>query len=382
MSVASSEAAGAPPITRGAGGGLPRLGPAALPFLLVLGLIALSPASAAAQGDDDPAALALLRRAIAAAATVTYRGQQVDVTWTSAGMTTRILDVAQGGGRRETTVRAAGGGASTTTTASVRSPDVGIDPLTLLAGAYAVALAGRDQIAGRAALAVVALRGGRVAARLWIDAATGLLLRQEIWDTGHRLTRMVSFRTIQVLGVGSKGATGPVPAVTPDPPTQALALAGSGAGADAGASGSSGETLQAAARRLGSRCPEVLPGGFRLVDVREEQLAGSAGPTAVHLTYSDGLSGLSVFEQAGWLPAAGVPGLSAQQWGGTRVWVGGGWPLRVVWQGDGRVYTAVSDAPLDELTAAVAVLPHRGTPGMVQRVEVIVHAAAVLLPGR
>jgi hypothetical protein len=133
---------------------------------------------------------------------------------------------------------------------------------------------------------------------------------------------------------------------------------------------------------LRTRCPQELPGGFRLVDVREEQLAPSAGPTAVHLTYSDGLSGLSVFEQVGWLPAAGVPGLFAQQWGGTRVWVGNGWPLRVVWQGDGRIYTAVSDAPLDELTTAVSVLPHRGSPGMVQRVEVIVHAAAVLLPGR
>jgi sigma-E factor negative regulatory protein RseB len=376
VSTASLEASGAPTVTRASCLALPRLGPAALPFLLVLGLIAMSPASAAAQGDDDPAALALLRRAIAAAATVTYRGEQVDVTWTSAGMTTRILDVAQGAGLRQTTARAGGGGTSTTTTDSVRAPVAGIDPLTLLAGAYAVALAGRDQIAGRAAFAVVALRGGRVAARLWLDSATGLLLRQEIWDARHLLTRMVSFRTIRVIGAGSGGATGLVPAAAPDLTVQQQPGAGAGA-----SGGGGGETPQAAALRLHSRCPDVLPGGFRLVDVREEQLGPSAGRTALHLTYSDGLSGLSVFEQAGRLPAAGVSGWSAQEWGGTRVWVGGGWPLRAVWQGGGRVYTAVSDAPLDELTAAVTVLPGRDTPGMVQRVEVLVHAAAVLLPG-
>ena len=180
-------------------GPLPRLGTAALPLLLVLGLVALTPSSAAAQGDDDSAALVLLQRAIVAASEISYRGLQVDATWTDSGMTTRMIDVQQAGGLRAMTVRGTGGTASTRMSVPVRPAGHGADPLTLLAGAFAVSLAGKDQVASRSASVVVALREGRVVARLWLDDGCGLQLRQEVWDSHGRLIRMISFIQLEEL---------------------------------------------------------------------------------------------------------------------------------------------------------------------------------------
>lgn len=414
MSAATAEAVEALPAGPPARS-LPRLGSAALPLLLVLGLVTLCPASAAAQGDDDSSALALLRRALVAASTVSYQGTQIDATWTPNGMTTRMIDVQQVGGElRSITVRG-GDGSGSTTTIPLRAAGSGgsvIDPLTLLAGAYALALAGRDTLLGRSTTEVVALRQTRVAARLWIDDVSGIVLRQEVWDTQGRLTRMVGF--VDLTGVGgatehvtpqpvtsssvgsfalhpSVGATpsgGRQAAGTqPDPAAGDGVLTGAltSAPGPTGGSGSAAEVdPQTTARELDSPCPGTLPGGYRLVDARAVSVPTAGGQTsALHLTYSDGLSALSVFVQSGRLPAGGPSGMTTQTWSGQRVYVGTGWPVRVVWEGGGHVFTAVSDAPVDELTAAVNALPgQRSATGVLDRLSVILRTVTLLLPGR
>ncbi len=369
---------------------VPRLGSAALPLLLVFGLVTLCPASAAAHGDDDGAALALLRRAMVAANTVSYRGTQVDATWTPGGMTTRMIEVRQTGGvARWATVRSSGTStASTSTSLALRASGGAVDPLRLLAEAYALVPAGRDSVAGRASTEVAVLRHGRVAARLWIDDASGLLLRQEVWDARGRLTRMVSF--VELGGVSVPGSGGAPAGAAPGAET-AQTAATLGAPDAVPADPAAGDP-QAAAARLHSPCPPTLPGGYRLVDARRvtggggeqpEQPQRPAAVQALHLTYSDGLSALSVFVQDGRLPTGGPAGMTVQDWNGHRVYVAAGWPARAVWEGGGRVFTAVSDAPRDELADALAALPGQRTgSGMLDRISAIMRAASVLLPGR
>jgi hypothetical protein len=91
--------------------------------------------------------------------------------------------------------------------------------------------------------------------------------------------------------------------------------------------------------------------------------------------FSDGLHGLSVFEQPGHLKGAETD-LAGETGSGRRVEISGR-TMRaysasvgeaVVWESDGVVYTAVTDAPWTDLAAAVRDLPHADPPGRLRRV--------------
>ena len=91
--------------------------------------------------------------------------------------------------------------------------------------------------------------------------------------------------------------------------------------------------------------------------------------------FSDGLHGLSVFEQRGHL--SGAETSLAGGSGRGRVVEISGHTMRaysasvgeaVVWESDGMVYTAVTDAPWMDLTGAVQDLPHVEPPGRLRRV--------------
>ena len=84
--------------------------------------------------------------------------------------------------------------------------------------------------------------------------------------------------------------------------------------------------------------------------------------SVVQVLYSDGLYDLSLFEQRGRLRRSDLPGA------GERVAVGKAtgwrypWPggQLVLWSAGGKVYTAVSDAPADQVLTAVRSLPAAG----------------------
>jgi hypothetical protein len=91
--------------------------------------------------------------------------------------------------------------------------------------------------------------------------------------------------------------------------------------------------------------------------------------------FSDGLHGLSVFEQRGHLAAAETT-LAGASGRGREVEISGhtmrAYSASVgeaaVWESDGVVYTAVTDAPWTDLAGAVRDLPHADPPGRLRRV--------------
>ncbi|MGZ6791942.1 MAG: sigma-E factor regulatory protein RseB domain-containing protein [Mycobacteriales bacterium] len=219
--------------------------------------------------------------------------------------------------------------------------------LDVLARHYDLRLDRDARCTGRQARVVEALRpgatgSGAVAGRFWVDRATGLVLRRDVLDEAGAVVRSSAFTALQVgrAAIGSTGSTAPTGEVVR--PT--------------------GERLTAAAlarlERDGWPVARQLPSGSEQagMDLFEARLHEGLAGDVLQLSYSDGLSTTSLFVQKGALPRrhAGAPEPVA---GGT-VWVSSGPTERMVWAGDGRTWTMVSDAPDTMVRDAVDVLPH------------------------
>ncbi len=310
-----------------------------------------APRSPAAEGTApasppsvDPAARVLLERAAAAAATTAYHGVQFVSAWTSTGTTSEVVTVDHDPGRG-TTVRSDGTVRSPARTARVHTEGVRVLPaggaVGLLAEHYSLARGGAEVVAGREVEVVVARRPGAPAgrgeaARFWIDRDSGLVLRREVYDRRGRTTRASAF--VEVTVGRSAGSSGQAATAWPTTLDEA--------------------SLQRL-RANGWHCPERLPGPLALVDARRGG-ADRGDSDIVHLSYSDGIASVSVFEQRGRLDEAGLAGHRRVVRDGRVVWVHGQVPRRVVWSAGGRVYTVVADAPERTVDAVVAALPHRG----------------------
>lgn len=239
------------------------------------------------------------------------------------------------------------------------SPDditaAGIVPLDervvgLLTRNYRPRFAGSGKVAGRPTR-IVELRtaNGRLAAKFWLDNVTCLPLRRVVYDDAGRELRRSEFQSVRV-----------------DDATGGMLLA-PGSGDDLAPDGA--PLTPADVRKLGDdgwSTPSALPQGLDLVDSR---LAGQDKGQILHLTYSDGLSTLSVFEQQGRLDTGKLHGWRRERRGGTQVWSWPGAPLSVTWSAHGRVFSVVTD-DADRLDDVVAQLPH-GTshPGVLSRMR-------------
>ncbi|MCA1845844.1 MAG: hypothetical protein LC792_22155 [Actinobacteria bacterium] len=203
------------------------------------------------------------------------------------------------------------------------------------------------EVAGRPTeMVVVQVIGtARPRERLYIDRQSDLLLRRELLDSHGDPYRSVAFTTI---------------------------TSGSGT-VEAAAAGSTPQAKHsqepAPARHL--KAPYKVKGrigaGYRRVGSYK---AGGV----VQQFFSDGLHGLSVFEQRGHLTGAETD-LAGETGSGRQVEISGR-TMRaysasvgeaVVWESDGVVYTAVTDAPWSDLAAAVRDLPHADPPGRLRR---------------
>jgi hypothetical protein len=109
-----------------------------------------------------------------------------------------------------------------------------------------------------------------------------------------------------------------------------------------------------APERLGRSAvaPGALADGYQRTGVYRD---GSV----LHVLYSDGMYDLSVFQQPGRLRRSDVPPSGERVTVGRATawrypWAGG---QLVVWSSGGKVFTAVSDAPADQVLAAVRSLP-------------------------
>ncbi len=304
--------------------GTPRIGSAELTF--GPGLAAATPTPNAQERE----AIELLRRAATAGRDRTYAGTQFVNSWSRAGASSVVVDLQHMPGRGML-VRLSGGNASNIV------DDAGtaaLDPraLAVLERHYSLAIAPHPgQCAGRTARIVEARPRGSsaVAGRFWLDEATGLVLRRELYDHNGRTVRAAAFVDLQM--AAPRPWTGP-----------------SQGSADDGVSVADAQL--ATLRRDGWQAPERLSGGLELLDARRR--AGE-----LQLSYTDGLFAVSVFAQRGRLDSHSVQHWQRVTMGDTRAWAQPGLSEKVVWAGGDWVYTAVADAPDAVVSAAVAGFP-------------------------
>jgi hypothetical protein len=201
-------------------------------------------------------------------------------------------------------------------------------------------------VAGRPTevVGVALVEASRPRERLYVDRVSGLLLRRELLDSHGSPYRSVAFTAITTGSTVLAAAAGAPRANRSQEPSPARHLK--------------------APYKLKSR----IGSGYRRLGAYR-----SAG--VVQQYFSDGLHGLSVFEQRGHLKPSETD-LAGETGSGRPVEIAGR-TMRaysasvgeaVVWESDGVVYTAVTDAPWTDLAAAVEDLPHADPPGRLRRV--------------
>lgn len=181
--------------------------------------------------------------------------------------------------------------------------------------------------------------------RLYIDAETGLVVRRETFDREGDPVRVLAFTRLDA------HEDTVVRPEDDDLEVERRALTR----ADA-------EQL----RDQGFLIEETLPAGYALVDAHE---VDDASVPTLHLVYSDGLYALSLYQQQGRLATSAVEGAARLTTdAGDHVWRWpGSEPRRVVWTGDRLTFTALTDAPTDELLTVAGGLPASRSPSILDR---------------
>lgn len=220
--------------------------------------------------------------------------------------------------------------------------------LDRLVGKYLVEVRPERTVLDTGPTRVLELRehgGDRAREVLYLDLETDLIVRRETYDTDGEPLRVVAYSDLEVVDAR---------VVAPDP-----------AGLEVEAFSLTSADIAAFESR-GFAAPATLPGGYVLQSGFDRP---EASVPTVHLVYSDGLYTLSVFEQQGRMSTAALEGASEMTApGGGAVWrLPGSEPRRVIWRGDERTFTAITDAPVDELLTVVTGLPNDPAPSMLGR---------------
>jgi negative regulator of sigma E activity len=312
---------------------------------------------AGGRADDG---FALLEAAAHAAQDLSYHGTQMVSFWSDSGSTSALIDVVHAAGeglllRVAATPQSPGGAVYNDENGGV--PDVvgfAQGTLALLAAHYETGVEGGGEVAGRKADIVAVRRPGQSpAARFWIDRATRLPLRREVLDGAGRTVRESAFLEVVVGEVS----------MSPDARNAAAEMPN--------VAGTLVSTDVAGLRALGWQVPDALASGLQLFEAR---LLGPPDQRVLQLTYADGVSSVSVFEQRGRLDTGDLDAWQRVDVAGHRAWVQGAFPRRVVFSGAGMVFTVVADCPQATLDDVVGALPHRNPgPGIRSRLGHGVH---------
>jgi sigma-E factor negative regulatory protein RseB len=297
------------------------------------------------EADSTPSAarsaraMALLQSAARATRTRTWSGTQHVVSTRAGEPRFTVLQIHH-----------TPGGGSTVRVLSSQGQAVAADVLddrllTLLAGHYDLRVVDDAPCVGRPAHLVEARRPGvtgptSVAGRFWVDAVTGLVLRRDVLDEDGAIVRSSSFVNLAVDRSTNVVSTDYAVGEVLRPTGQRL-----------------DDSELVALEASGWPVVRILPSGLELFEAR---MHDGEGGDVLQLSYSDGLSTLSLFVQKGELPADTTG--TIRSIGGGAVRVSPGTTERVVWSGNGRTWTLVSDAPESTVEGAVLVLPHAPAP--------------------
>ena len=214
--------------------------------------------------------------------------------------------------------------------------------LGVLSASYHLRVGPATRCLGRPADVVEAWRPGATTptGRFWLDRASGLILRREVYDPRGTLLRSAAYASFDLAAGSAPARPAPLPlAMSSDGLSGLAASVGVGAGRWA--------------------VPRTLPGHLRLFDVTVTQ---PDGVRVLHLAYTDGLSRLSLFAQPGRLGERAPDGFVHQPLAGADTWVLASSPERVVWNGGGNVWTLLSDAPTEVIRQVVGALPREQPP--------------------
>lgn len=318
--------------------------------LLMLWFVTTGDTASGARMTSDPEALRLLRGAESAARTTPYAGTQFITSWSRSGMATtslvKVMHVPGDGTHMtvESTTAGQGGQMYEADDSEHTGGLTGYTPamLDLLARNYAVVRAGQGNVSGRPTSIVEARRAdGSAAGRFHIDRQTGLMLRRELLDKQGREVNLTFFTEIQpTVPKQRMFVAAAVPHTVETAWTHELASADLGS-----------------LRYHGWPVRTGLPDRLSLYDARQ---LDSSEPV-VHLSYSDGLSVVSVFVQRGTLDARSMTGWHKATRGGRTVYLRDTVQQRAMWASRGYVFTVLADAPPPVVDSAVAALPHGGT---------------------
>jgi MucB/RseB N-terminal domain len=305
----------------------------------------------AAQGPAVQAGLRMLHAAAAACQDVSYRGLQIVAWWGGSGASTSLVEVWHQPGRG-TLAKDADNVADPPALVpsgltSGQSPDgvLGVSGqlLVLMQANYQVVYTGDGKADNRSAHIVEVRRpGGELAARFWLDVATSLPLRRELFDASARVISEDAFINLTV----GAGGLADMPAAAASPWTGKLDAAG-----------------LAALRAGGWPLPDQLPGGLTLFAA--DHTATQSGEV-VDLSYSDGLSVMSLFVQQGVLPPQ-LPGWRLVSMQGRAVYAADSDDRSLTWSAGGYEFTLIADAPQETVGQVLAALPSDARPGFWQR---------------
>jgi sigma-E factor negative regulatory protein RseB len=315
-------------------------------------------AAPAARGQSSQRAVRLLTEAAQAAVLTSYQGEEIVSRGTGSQATVLVSEIWHvSGGQTVTQTLATGTSTpgqpylSSDTDGQMPEGVLGVTaPLVkLLMQNYILAYAGSGSVYNRKAQVVEARRGdGSLAARFWLDNATKLPLEREVFDPaanviGEDMFINVAFAARTSISAPAGGLAVPQgPWTDPLPPAQLLAL-----------------------RSHGWLVRPALPGGLSLFT--GAQKTTSSG-TVLDLSYSDGLSVISLFEQRGNL-AARLAGWQQTTLDGHVIYVTEPDQRSLTWSSHGMVYTLITDAPAQTVAAVVGTLPHDAPPGFWKRMS-------------
>ena len=205
-------------------------------------------------------------------------------------------------------------------------------------------------VAGRLTDVVLLRAAGELRERLAVDRVTGLVLRRELFGSGGRPARVITVERLET-GTADRPHTGLSRRDRP-------------------------QRLRMAAVPAPYRAPSELAEGYRRVGAYERW-------GVVHVLYSDGLHGLSLFLRRGSLSGRALAS------GGQRVRVGRstgvryGWPGGevITWGAGPVVHTLVGDGSFDEVLAAARSLPPPRGLGLLARLNSSCRRVAEVISG-